>query len=112
MAPQYERRRSQRVILRVAVKLHLNVDGKPSVLRACTANVNDHGALLISPENFAVGARFVLEQESSHQRIACRVTRSPRTSPDGFQVAVEFEKPVPGFWHITFPPPDWKSSDS
>jgi hypothetical protein len=112
VAPQDERRRSQRVMLRVGVKLHVTIDGKPSIVRAFTANVNDHGALLLSPENFVSGARFVLEHERSHERIGCYVTRKPQAAAEGFQVAVEFDQAAPGFWHITFPPTDWKASES
>lgn len=112
VAPQDERRRSQRVMLRVGVKLHVTIGGKPSIVRAFTANVNDHGALLLSPENFVSGSRFVLEHERSQERIGCCVTRKPQAAAEGFQVAVEFDEAAPGFWYITFPPTDWKASES
>lgn len=106
-----ERRRSQRVTLRVGVKLHVSMEGKPAMLRAFTANVSDHGALLIAPENFPVGARLILEHERSLERIGCHVTRKPQVTNGGFQVAVEFDHLAPGFWHIAFPPVDWKASE-
>lgn len=111
LAPGAERRRSQRVTLRVGVKLHVAMEGKPNVIPAFTANVNDHGALLLCPENFEANDRFVLEHTHSRQRMGCRVTRRPQADPGGFQVAVEFDQPAPGFWHIAFPPTDWKAEE-
>lgn len=110
--PQDERRRSQRVVLRVSVKLHVAIEGKPETIPAFTANVNVHGALLLCPENFAAGQRFVLEHGMSRERIGCRVTRKPQAGHGGFQVPVEFDQTAPGFWHITFPPIDWKAEES
>ena len=107
LAPQDERRRSQRVILRVSVKLH--VSGKTEGIGAFTVNVNDHGALLISPETFEPNERFVLEHARTRERMGCRVTRKSQPGLGGFQVAVEFDKAAPGFWHVVFPPTDWKA---
>jgi hypothetical protein len=109
MLPHDERRRSQRVILRVGVKLHVSIEGKPNLVAAFTANVNDHGALLVSPESFQQDERFVLEHNHSRQRVGCRVTRKPQPGPDGFQIGVEFDEAAPGFWHIAFPPTNWKA---
>lgn len=112
MAPHDERRRSQRVTLRVGVKLYLTIEGKPNTVPAFTADVNDHGALLVSPENFQPNERFVLEHNHSRQRMGCRVTRKPQAASGGFHVAVEFDQAAPGFWHIAFPPTDWKASET
>ncbi|MFZ0335633.1 MAG: PilZ domain-containing protein [Candidatus Acidiferrales bacterium] len=108
-APHDERRRSQRVTLRVSVKLHVSIEGKPATVQAFTADVNDHGALLISPESFLPDERFVLEHSHSRSRMGCRVTRKSQATVGGFQVAVEFDEKAPGFWHIAFPPTDWKA---
>lgn len=109
---QDERRRSQRVVLRVSVKLHVAIEGKTDVISAFTANVNVHGALLLSSENFLPEQKFILEHGMSRQRIGCRVTRKPQAGPEGFQVPVEFDQAAPGFWHIAFPPTDWKADES
>ena len=107
-----ERRRSQRVVLRVSVKLHVAIEGKPDLISAFTANVNVHGALLLSPENFLPDQKFILEHGMSRQRIGCRVTRKPQASAGVFQVPVEFDQAAPGFCHIAFPPTDWKADES
>lgn len=110
--PRDERRRSQRVVLRVSVKLHVAIEGKTDVISAFTANVNVHGALLLCPENFLPDQTFTLEHGMSRQRVGCRVTRKPQAGPEGFQVPVEFDQAAPGFWHIAFPPTDWKADES
>jgi hypothetical protein len=110
--PADDRRRSQRVLIRVGVTLHAPVKGKEeSSIKAFTQDVNAQGAMLISPENFAVNAHFEVEHNGTRQRQACHVTRAPRISPEGFYVPVEFDGPSPGFWQVAFPPADWKRED-
>ncbi len=104
LAPGAERRRSQRVFLRVAVTLHLAAPGQQATIRAHTMEVNDHGAMLISPQGFPAGTTLELENDRTRQRQRCRVVRAPREDKEGFQVPVEFEKPALGFWQISFPP--------
>ncbi len=106
--PSEERRRSQRVVIRVPVRLHFTPakPGKPTT--AHTVVVNDHGAMLVCERPFEAETRFELEHAHTGRRMACRVTRAPRRSPEGFLIPVEFAKPSPGFWGISFPPPDWK----
>lgn len=109
LLPADERRRSQRVIIRVPVALHFTPakPGKPLV--AHTVAVNDHGAMLLCERSFELeDTKFELENARTHQRVGCRVTRAPRHSPEGFLVPVEFSQPSPGFWGISFPPTDWK----
>lgn len=109
VAPHDERRRSQRVRLRVSVKLHVRIPEKPETIEAQTADVNDNGALLTCPESLPVNTRFILEHKGSRQRVGCRVTRTPNVIHGGFLVPVEFDTATPGFWHISFPPTDWKA---
>jgi hypothetical protein len=108
LLPADERRRSQRVIIRVPVTLHFTPakPGKPMV--AHTVAVNDHGAMLLCDRGFEAETKFELENVQTRQRVGCRVTRAPRHSPEGFLVPVEFSTLSPGFWGISFPPTDWK----
>jgi hypothetical protein len=111
LAPQDERRRSQRITLRVAVRLIVHLQGAEKIIEACTVNVNDHGALVVCAQSFATNDRFTLEHKHTRNRVGCRVTRKPQEVPAGYQVALEFDEVVAGFWHIAFPPTDWKSAD-
>jgi len=55
--------------------------------------------------------RLVLEHCATKERIACRVVRPARETPEGFHVAIEFDSPAPDFWKIAFPPTNWRPED-
>lgn len=103
-----ERRRSQRVMLRVPVKVHVTLAGKPVIIEAYTLAVNSHGAMLCLIQNMDVNTRMEVEHKGTKERRWGRVTRQPQTSPEGYLVPVEFDNPSGDFWHVSFPPADWK----
>ena len=111
VVPGEERRRSQRVIVRTAVTLHLTIAKQVVIVKAETVAVNDHGAMLLCSRSFSAGERMEIQNNSTRQRAACRVTRTPRESAEGYLIPIEFEAPAPGFWNISFPPTNWKSRE-
>ncbi len=87
-------------MIRVAVTLHIpGREPAPCV----TIAVNDHGAIVIFREPLPAGTPLILENDSTHKRIGCHVTRQPKVTNEGAMVPLEFEKPMPGFWNIVFP---------
>ncbi|MFZ0581467.1 MAG: hypothetical protein WAN72_09930 [Candidatus Acidiferrales bacterium] len=106
-----ERRRGQRVLLRVRANIHVALQGKPTTFDTTTLSVNSHGALIILKQNLPLDTRLVLEHCGTKERVACKVIRSPRENPDGFQIPIEFDSPAPNFWGIAFPPSDWRPDD-
>lgn len=108
---QQDRRRVQRVMLRVPVNVHVSLEGSQTSLTATTMSVSSAGALLIMKKGLPADARLVLEHGQTKERVACRVTRAPREMPEGSHVSVEFDSPAPNFWRITFPPSDWRPAD-
>ena len=108
LVPTEERRRSQRVVIRIPVTLRSNVQDQLVSIPDHTVVVNDHGALLLSSRVFRAGERLELENHYTSQRKSCRVTRAPQETPDGFLVPVEFDTATKGFWEIFFPPTNWK----
>jgi hypothetical protein len=112
LQPAEERRRSQRVIIQVPVTLEMTMAGKKVTVKATTASVNDHGAMLVCTKNFAVETKFDLINERTSRKQSCRVTRTPVENRQGFLIPVEFTEITPNFWHIVFPPPGWKPLDS
>lgn len=106
-----DRRRAQRVMLRVHACVHVSLQGTPTTLETTTMNVSSAGALLILNKGLPVDCRLVLEHGQSKERVACHVTRPARETPEGFHVSVEFDSPAPNFWGIAFPPPDWRPVD-
>ena len=106
-----ERRRSQRVLLRVRANVYVNLKGQQITLDVRTLSVNPFGAMIISAENLAPQTRVVLENTVTQQRVACCVVRAAKEMPDGFHIPLQFDAPAPKFWMIDFPPDDWKLPD-
>jgi hypothetical protein len=107
-----ERRRSQRVMLRVQAKIHVAVQGSPTTYDVFTFSVNACGALVAMKQNLPTGTRLILEHSGTKERMACSVVRSPRDTAEGFHTAIEFDSAAPDFWRIAFPPANWRPEDS
>lgn len=103
-----ERRRSQRVIIRVPVTLLVSQDGQTVKVAAHTVAVNSHGAMVLCRRTLDTEATLEVVNGRTNEKIASRVTRAPRDSSEGFLIPVEFTSPSPNFWQISFPPENWK----
>jgi hypothetical protein len=103
-----DRRRSQRVLIRMPVTLEFAADGKRVTISAATESVNDHGAMLLCPRSVAAETQLQVRNGQTQQQRLCRVVRAPIESGDGYLVPVEFADPAPGFWGISFPPSNWR----
>ncbi len=106
-----DRRRSQRVLVRVPVTLQIVVVGKPVIVKAATESVNDHGAMLQCTRTFPAETVLELTNDRTGDKMPCRVTRSAIENNDGYLIPVAFSAPAPGFWRISFPPKDWKPGE-
>jgi len=106
-----DRRRGQRVLLRIRANAHVVLKGKEELLSVTTLSVNPAGAMLVSPRNLLAQTQFVLEHAGTKEKIACRVVSAAKQVPEGFHVPISFDAPAPGFWKIDFPPEDWKPHD-
>jgi hypothetical protein len=106
-----EKRRSQRVMLRVRANIHVALHGKQSSFEVTTLSVNDHGAIVVVERNLPLGTTLVLEHAGTKECVACKVVRSAREMPDGFHLPIEFDSPAPSFWKIAFPPSDWRPNE-
>jgi hypothetical protein len=105
---EQERRRTQRVLLRIRASIHVAVQGQATTFEVATLSVNPHGAVVVMNHNLPADTRLVLEHSSTGRRVACKVARPAREMPEGFHVPIEFDSPAPGFWQIDFPPTDWR----
>jgi hypothetical protein len=106
-----ERRRSQRVIIRVPVTLELTKKGKVFMVSAYTIAVNIHGAMVICPDSVDSETKVEIINDRTRERASARVTRTPRQTAEGFLIPLEFYKPFPMFWQISFPPSSVKQTD-
>jgi hypothetical protein len=97
-----ERRRAQRVLLRIAVVIHVN--GKPPI-QGHTHTVSASGAMIIMSEPLAEGTKVTIENTKTQNKVEAKVVRPPQSSGDGGSlVPIEFSAPSPVFWNVFFPP--------
>jgi len=97
-----ERRRAQRVLLRIRVVVQ--VAGKASTHEGHTHTVSTSGAMLVLPEGLPEGTMVTIENPKAQSKVEARVVRPPQMSHEGSLVPVEFVSPSPNFWGIFFPP--------
>ncbi len=107
--PQPEnRRRSERVVLRIAVVVVAEDEDRKQIQeRADTQVVNAHGGLLRMRQHLHVGQSLLLNNPQNGSEMSCRVVRTEEDGMDFYKVAFEFDRPAPDFWPIVFPPADW-----
>jgi len=104
------RRRSERVVLRVPVGLSaIMPEGKRINIEAHTLVVNAHGGLLDVGMELVRGQKIRLSNEKTEIVASGRVVRVEASELGRFSVAFEFESPSPHFWPVSFPPADWSS---
>jgi hypothetical protein len=107
--PELSRRRSQRVILTVAVTVRNEGGPRDTSFEeeTHTVVVNVHGALLVLRAKVAKGQMLWVKNRATKEEQMCRVATIAPVSGGKPQIGVEFLKPSPDFWHISFPPEDW-----
>ena len=101
------RRRSQRVLLQVAVLVRKRTPEGMLQAQAFTKVVNAHGGLMDAPFEMKTGEKITLVSPISLREAHCHVIRVDRPSDGYCPTAFEFDEPNPRFWPISFPPADW-----
>jgi len=106
--PVPNRRRSQRVFLRLPIQVLARGPNKHDVFEdTFTSVVNAHGALFLLSLKVEVGQQIILKNVNTEEEQSVRVVRSNPDADGKTEVAVEFLRPAPKFWRIAFPPDDW-----
>lgn len=105
-------RRSQRLLLVV----HVIVSGKNPAgshfsEEAFTQVVNAHGALIVMKQVVSFGTHLRLKHKKTGEEIGCTVVDLGDRVDQKSAVGVEFDKPSPFFWRVSFPPEDWSSKN-
>ena len=101
-------RRSQRVMLKVSVVILAHgVDNKRVSEETRTVTVNAHGAMILLGMKVSIGEVLMLRNLGTGEEVSCRVVYLSPHQSEQREVGVDFMKPCPGFWRISFPPPDW-----
>lgn len=103
------RRRSMRVMLSVTVVVRgKNPDGKSFFDEETkTLVVNAHGALIHLRSEVKAEQRITLTHKGTEETESCRIVYVGRMQAGKAQIGIEFDKPAPKFWGISFPPEDW-----
>jgi hypothetical protein len=108
--PDSNRRRSQRVMLRLSV----NVSGKtaqgPFSEDTHTMVVNAHGALIGLNAKIIKGQTVRLKSSTFPDDQECQVIWVGPAAEGKPQCGLEFTTPAPKFWGVSFPPADWSPS--
>jgi hypothetical protein len=107
--PDASRRRSQRVILSLRVIVRTEDGPKATSFEeeTITLVVNAHGALIALSGKVTKGQKLRVTNRATKAEQVCRVASLGSTSEGKAQIGVEFLKPSPDFWQISFPPEDW-----
>lgn len=109
LAVMNNRRRSQRVILRIPVQvIGRGPDKKPVSEMTQTAVVNAHGGLIYLSLKVVPGQVIILKNPETNEEQLCRVVRADPAADGRTEVGLEFVKPAPNFWRVAFPPADWE----
>lgn len=97
-----ERRRAQRVLLRMPVIIRL--PNKPNPINGFTHTVSATGAMIILAEGLPTGTKLLIENPKTQKSVEAHVVRPPVMNPEGSLIPIEFMSPSPQFWNIFFPP--------
>ena len=102
------RRRSQRVLMKIPVRVAGKVGAASPFEEAThTAAISAHGALVDVAAPVYRGQRLTLSNLQTKAALECVVVHVKRVLGEQFQVGVEFLLPNPTFWRVAFPPVDW-----
>jgi hypothetical protein len=102
------RRRSLRVLLSVPVIIRgANPDGSAFSEETKTLVVNAHGALIQIRAQVKANQKITMTSAGTSETQECRVVYVGPMQAGKAQAGIEFAKPSPKFWRISFPPDDW-----
>jgi len=106
--PNGPRRRSQRVLMQVSVKIRGNdAEGKKFEEETATLAINAHGALVLLQARITSGSKINLQHNMTKEEQECHVAFLGPVRAGKAEVGLEFSDARPGFWRVAFPPEDW-----
>jgi PilZ domain len=101
------RRRSQRVLMKIPVRVSGQTNGTSFFEDTHTLAVSAHGASLVVARQVSRGERLALLNLATKETLECVVAHIGSFPGEPPQVGVEFMLPNPTFWRVAFPPKDW-----
>jgi hypothetical protein len=82
-------------------------EGSPVSEDALTIVVNSHGGLIPLAMKVTIGQLLTIENRKTREELTCRVVFVGSSHSGKAEVGIEFMKPAPRFWGMSFPPDDW-----
>jgi len=102
------RRRSQRVLMQVAVRVRgTDSQGKEFEEETDTLAINAHGALILVNARLTSGSKVVMQHKGTQDEQECHVAFLGPVRAGKAEIGLEFSEPRPTFWRVAFPPEDW-----
>lgn len=102
------RRRSQRVLMQVAVRISAtDTQGKTIEEETETLAINAHGALVLLASRLTSGCKVLLQHKRTEEQQECHVVFLGPVRSGKAEIGLEFSSPRPAFWRVAFPPEDW-----
>jgi hypothetical protein len=102
------KRRSQRVLMQVAVRIRgTDAQGKSIDEETETLAINAHGALVMVQARFTSGSKVLLQHKRTQEEQECHVVFLGPVRAGKAEIGLEFSSPHPTFWRVAFPPEDW-----
>jgi hypothetical protein len=102
------RRRSQRVLMQVAVRIRgVDAQGKSFDEEADTLAINAHGALVLLQARVTSGSLLTLRNNTTKEEQECSVAFLGPVRGNKAEIGLEFSARRPQFWRVAFPPEDW-----
>ena len=110
--PDANRRRSQRVMLSMPITVSGKTTQGPFSVDTYTMVVNAHGALVGLKALVAKGQTVRLKRATDPEELECQVIWVGPSAEGKTQCGLEFTKPSPKFWGVSFPPADWSPANA
>jgi hypothetical protein len=108
VSPALNQRRSQRIIVAVPIRVTWKQPaGEKFAEETNTLIVNAHGALIALKAKVEEGQVLTIRNLATEDEIQGVVIDVTAGSNGGPEIGVEFQKPAPNFWRVSFPPFDW-----
>ena len=104
------RRRSQRVLMQVGVRVRgSDAQGLSFEEEAHTLAINAHGALILVNARVTSGSKVMMQHKRTQEEQECHVVFLGPVRGGKAEIGLEFSEPRPTFWRVAFPPEDWSS---
>ena len=102
------RRRSQRVLMQVGVRIRgRDAQGKDFEEITESLAINAHGALVLLTARVTSGSMVHMRHNKTEEEQECHVAFLGPVRSGKAEIGLEFTAPRPTFWRVAFPPEDW-----